>query len=169
MAGLYDDLYLGSIKYNNIDIRKLDMEMLRHSQIGFVEQDAPLIEGTILYNLYPSKTQEDYSANEILRAKEMVDMFGLHDRILKSCDGLNMRIDEKNHLLSGGERQKIAIIRELLKQPSLLLLDEPTASMDQTSAEILLNELNSIKKDVIVVITTHDERILSYGEEILYL
>ena len=73
-----------------------------------------------------------------------------------------MRIDEKNHLLSGGERQKIAIIRELLKQPSLLLLDEPTASMDQTSAEILLNELNSIKKDVIVVITTHDERILSY-------
>lgn len=80
-----------------------------------------------------------------------------------------MRIDEKNHLLSGGERQKIAIIRELLKQPSLLLLDEPTASMDQTSAEILLNELNSIKKDVIVVITTHDERILSYGEEVLYL
>lgn len=99
----------------------------------------------------------------------MVDIFGLHDRISKSCDGLNMRIDEKNHLLSGGERQKIAIIRELLKQPSLLLLDEPTASMDQTSAEILLNELNSIKKDVIVVITTHDERILSYGEEILYL
>lgn len=169
MAGLYNDLYLGSIKYNNIDIRKLDMEMLRQSKIGFVEQDAPLIEGTILYNLYPSKTQEDYSANEILRAKEMVDIFGLHDRISKSCDGLNMRIDEKNHLLSGGERQKIAIIRELLKQPSLLLLDEPTASMDQTSAEILLNELNSIKKDVIVVITTHDERILSYGEEILYL
>lgn len=120
------------------------MEMLRQSKIGFVEQDAPLIEGTILYNLYPSKTQEDYSANEILRAKEMVDIFGLHDRISKSCDGLNMRIDEKNHLLSGGERQKIAIIRELLKQPSLLLLDEPTASMDQTSAEILLNELNSI-------------------------
>ena len=72
MAGLYNDLYLGSIKYNNIDIRKLDMEMLRQSKIGFVEQDAPLIEGTILYNLYPSKTQEDYSANEILRAKEML-------------------------------------------------------------------------------------------------
>ena len=62
-----------------------------------------------------------------------------------------MRIDEKNHLLSGGERQKIAIIRELLKQPSLLLLDEPTASMDQTSAEILLNELNSIKRTLLLL------------------
>ena len=72
--------------------------------------------------------------------------------------------------ISGGEQQRVALIRTILKDPILILADEPTASLDETNRDLVINELRKLsKKGKIVIVVTHDKNILSQFDKIIKL
>lgn len=169
VAGLYNNLYGGNIYFDDFDIKKLNMNFLRKSLIGFVEQEPQLLADKIISNLYPYNINENYEPEEIDAAIYYINKLGMNDWLDKCCDGLNTYINEKSDNISGGEKQKLSIIRELLKKPLVLLLDEPTSAMDADSINTFFELLNAIKNDTIIIIATHDSRALHYCDSIVPL
>ena len=169
VAGLYNNLYGGNIYLDDFDIKKLNMNFLRKSLIGFVEQEPQLLADKIISNLYPYNINENYEPEEIDAAIYYINKLGMNDWLDKCCDGLNTYINEKSDNISGGEKQKLSIIRELLKKPLVLLLDEPTSAMDADSINTFFELLNAIKNDTIIIIATHDSRALHYCDSIVPL
>ena len=165
VAGLYNNLYGGNIYFDDFDI----MNFLRKSLIGFVEQEPQLLADKIISNLYPYNINENYEPEEIDAAIYYINKLGMNDWLDKCCDGLNTYINEKSDNISGGEKQKLSIIRELLKKPLVLLLDEPTSAMDADSINTFFELLNAIKNDTIIIIATHDSRALHYCDSIVPL
>ena len=145
------------------------MNFLRKSLIGFVEQEPQLLADKIISNLYPYNINENYEPEEIDAAIYYINKLGMNDWLDKCCDGLNTYINEKSDNISGGEKQKLSIIRELLKKPLVLLLDEPTSAMDADSINTFFELLNAIKNDTIIIIATHDSRALHYCDSIVPL
>ena len=111
----------------------------------------------------------NYEPEEIDAAIYYINKLGMNDWLDKCCDGLNTYINEKSDNISGGEKQKLSIIRELLKKPLVLLLDEPTSAMDADSINTFFELLNAIKNDTIIIIATHDSRALHYCDSIVPL
>lgn len=169
VAGLYNNLYGGNIYFDDFDIKKLNMNFLRKSLIGFVEQEPQLLADKIISNLYPYNINENYEPEEIDAAIYYINKLGMNDWLDKCCDGLNTYINEKSDNISGGEKQKLSIIRELLKKPLVLLFDEPTSAMDADSINTFFELLNAIKNDTIIIIATHDSRALHYCDSIVPL
>ena len=83
--------------------------------------------------------------------------------------GLDFRIGENGQNISGGQKQRIAIARALFCQPQILILDEPTSALDDTNTKKIFKLLNEIKKDVIVIIITHDKEIISKCDKLFNL
>ena len=75
--------------------------------------------------------------------------------------GSDFKIGENGINISGGQKQRIAIARSLYCEPQILILDEPTSALDDKNTEKILNLLNQVKKDIIVIIVTHDKDIIS--------
>lgn len=152
MLGLYCENIQGDIIYNNLNIRQIDMSHLRHCKIGVSEQTPVLINGSIRYNLLLGKN--DISDEAIMRQFELLNW----DSLINSFpEKLDFVINEKNSNLSGGERQKLSIVRALLKDPDLLLFDEPTSALDLEGKKNYLSYIHTIKSKKIIVIVTHDK------------
>ena len=77
--------------------------------------------------------------------------------------------DEQNHNISGGEKQKIAIIRLLLQNPSVMLLDEPTSALDRASRSVLIDILQQKKRNHIVIVVSHDSDLLEACDAVIEL
>lgn len=144
VAGLYNNLYGGNIYFDDFDIKKLNMNFLRKSLIGFVEQEPQLLADKIISNLYPYNINENYEPEEIDAAIYYINKLGMNDWLDKCCYGLNTYINEKSDNISGGEKQKLSIIRELLKKPLVLLLDEPTSAMDIHTIFMMLEPISTV-------------------------
>jgi lipoprotein-releasing system ATP-binding protein len=153
IIGTLDRPTSGSVALNGQDLGVLDDQQLadvRNSQIGFVFQSHYLLpQCTVLENvLVPTIATEEAAARD--GASERAE------RLLKRV-GLGERMSHRPGELSGGERQRVAVVRALINQPPLLLADEPTGSLDQTSARELgqlLLELNR-EESVSLIIVTH--------------
>lgn len=158
ILGLYNNEFEGSIKYNNIDIKDMDMYELRKNIISVVDQDAEFFFNNIKENLEleTKNTNDEYLS-------EYINTFKINIEKCKTCES------EEFIQLSGGEKQKISIIRGLLKEPEFLIMDEPTSALDSKSVEILIEEINKIKDNKIVLIVSHDDRIFNISDEILDL
>lgn len=83
--------------------------------------------------------------------------------------GLKDHVHKKNHQLSGGERQRVAIARALVNEPDIIFADEPTASLDHSTATEVVSLLKTHKKGSIVIMATHDTSILSGDERVIQL
>lgn len=148
VINLLDKFYepdAGSILLDNVDIRKYDTQYLR-SQIGLVLQKNHIFSGTIAENIrygMLEATQEDIEK----AAKKAY----IHDQIMELPDGY----ETKALNLSGGQQQRIAIARMFLKDPPIIFLDEPTASLDAIATEQIKNSLDAIKKGRTVIIISH--------------
>lgn len=164
LVGLYRPKE-GSIFYNNIDGKEFDFDELRN-QIGFVTQDTQLFSGTIRENLLfvnPSATEDDLQL-----ALKKSSCTGLLERAEK---GIETIIGEGGLKLSGGEKQRIAIARALLRKPHLLIFDEATSALDSITEEEITTTIKEISKDKeqITVLIAHRLSTIMHADRIFVL
>jgi len=153
----------GSILIDGRDIRQIDPSELRKN-IGVVPQDVMLFYGNLKDNLlFGSPAVTD---REILMASWVsgVEMFAnTHPK------GFDMPIGERGSFLSSGQRQAVAIARAIIKDPPILVLDEPTASMDHVIEEHIKKNLAALVKDKTVILTTHRTPLLSLVDRLIVM
>ncbi|MFZ2173737.1 MAG: ABC transporter ATP-binding protein [Rhodococcus sp. (in: high G+C Gram-positive bacteria)] len=159
----FDEVESGRIEIAGVDITDVPRPVLR-SQLGYVEQNASAVSGTVRENLTlaaPQVTDEQCWA--------ALDTVNLRDRVDTEAEGLNAQIGEHGIRLSGGERQRLAIARALLARPPLLLLDEPTSSLDSRNEEIFQAALEATGADQTVVIVAHRLATVKNADQIIVL
>ena len=135
----------GSIKLDGVDLRDYDTNFLRDN-IGMVLQKNHIFDGSIEENIRygrPDATRE--------QVEEAARKAYIYDQIMKLPNGF----DSKAQLLSGGQQQRIAIARMFLKNPPIIFLDEPTASLDAIATEQIKASIDAIKRNRTVIIISH--------------
>ncbi|BCX72116.1 ABC transporter ATP-binding protein [Acinetobacter sp. Tol 5] len=148
LISLLDKFYLpnaGCIKLNGIDLEEIDTHYLRE-HIGLVLQKNHIFQGSILENIRYGKPQS--SNEEVIQAAKKAS---IHEQILK----LPHAYEADALLLSGGQQQRIALARMFLKNPPIIFLDEPTASLDAIAAEQIKQSLDEIKQGRTVIMISH--------------
>jgi len=159
IVGLYNSDIIGDIYYDNYSIKALDVYTLRRTLIGFCEQTPIVFDDTIRYNIYLDSVHNDtVIGNKLI---SILHLRGLFDKLEK---GVDTPIDNRFITLSGGEKQKITLMRALVHNPSIILLDEPTSALDKDSIDDLKKYLTSIKKNRIIIISTHDKNIVDLAD-----
>jgi putative ABC transport system ATP-binding protein len=164
LLGLLDSPTEGEIFIDNKNVLKLSDEekaQFRLSRLGYVFQEFSLIsEMTILENVYLPAVCLGGKNHYRERARDMLDTVGLGERL--------------NHYpgeISGGEQQRVAIARALINQPSILYADEPTASLDVSSASVVLELFKKLNHELnqTIVMVTHEPEDKRYVERIIWL
>lgn len=160
LLGLYQATE-GAVSIDGVDVRQLDPADLRRN-IGYVGQDPTLFYGTLRENIAIGAPFADDAA--IVAAAEVA---GLSEFVNRHPDGFDMLIGERGESLSGGQRQGVAIARAFLMDPPILLLDEPTSSMDFTSEQQFKERLQQFAAHKTVVIVTHRNSLLDLATRII--
>ena len=143
------DVTSGSVKFADIDVRNLDQDDLI-SHIGILSQETFLFNDTIAENIAYAK--EGATQADIEKAAQMAN---IHGTILSFPDGYNTVVGERGYRLSGGEKQRIAIARVLLKDPAVLVLDEATSSLDTKSERVVQSALDSASANRTTIAIAH--------------
>jgi ATP-binding cassette subfamily B protein len=157
------DVTSGSISIDGHDIRDLTLESLRNS-IGVVMQDAHLFHETIAENLRYAKS--DATDAEMQAACEAAQIWKL---IQALPNGLDTMVGERGHRLSGGEKQRLAIARLLLKSPAVVILDEATAHLDSENEALVHAALESALKGRTSIVIAHRLSTVRDADQILVL
>jgi len=137
LVGRLYDVTKGKVMVNNVDVRDASLSSLR-ARIGMVTQDAHLFHETIRDNLLfanPDAVEEDL--------KSALDNAQLSDLMATLPDGLDTMVGDRGYRLSGGEKQRLAIARVLLKHPDIVILDEATAHLDSESEQAIQKALQT--------------------------
>ncbi len=135
------DVQSGRILIDGQDIRDVSLESLRQA-IGVVPQDTPLFNNTIEHNIRYGRI--DASAEEVRKAAQRAK---IHDLIERLPAGYDTQVGERGMMISGGEKQRLAVSRLILKDPPILFFDEATSALDTYTEQALLQNINSILKD----------------------
>ncbi|GGC90253.1 ABCB family ABC transporter ATP-binding protein/permease [Halopseudomonas salina] len=157
------DVSEGAIRIDGQDIRHVTQDSLRRA-IGVVPQDTVLFNDTIGYNI--AYGRPDASPEEIWQALRMAQ---LEEFVRRLPDGLDTQVGERGLKLSGGEKQRIAIARVLLKDPPILILDEATSSLDTHAERLILDALNLVSRKRTTLAIAHRLSTIVHAERILVL
>jgi ATP-binding cassette subfamily B protein len=157
------DVSSGTIKIDGIDIRELSVDSLR-SSIGVVMQDSHLFHDTITANLLYAKG--DATFDEMKKACESAQIWELVNSL---PNGLETMVGERGHRLSGGEKQRLAIARLLLKSPSIVILDEATAHLDSENEELVQKALSQALSGRTSIVIAHRLSTVMNADQILVL
>jgi ATP-binding cassette subfamily C protein LapB len=162
MLGLYQPTS-GAVLMDGIDLRQLDPAELRRN-IGYVPQDVTLFYGSLRDNLtIAAPTADDAS---VLRAAQIG---GILEFVNAHPKGFDMTVGERGESLSGGQRQAVAIARAVINDPPILLLDEPTGSMDHSSEEAIKQQLRGCAAGKTLIVITHRTSLLDLVDRIVVI
>lgn len=159
LVGLFSGEVSGHIYYDGISTDQLDMPALRRKKISYIEQAPVLLNMSVRdYLHFGIEQNQTVSENQ--------------EHLLKVWDIdylLDKEMNENGSNFSGGEKQKLALVRALSKESSLILLDEPTSALDKPSVAKLIDLLQSIKSNTIIIVVSHDLDMLEHCDEVINL
>lgn len=162
LLGLYEP-ESGMVTVDGTDTRQIDPHDLRNF-IGCVPQDITLFRGSVRENIIIGHPDVDDEA--ILRAAQLA---GVTEIVKKHSAGFDMPVGEQGRSLSGGQRQTIALARALLHDPPILILDEPSSSMDARTERRLCNNLQTILEGKTLLLVTHRASLLTLVDRVIVL
>ncbi len=157
------DVTGGRILINGQDIREVTQQSLREA-IGIVPQDTVLFNDTIEYNIAYGRCGADRTAIE-----QAARMANIHEFIVSLPEGYDTVVGERGLKLSGGEKQRIAIARAMLKSPRILVFDEATSSLDSRSEKAILESLKTLAEDHTTLVIAHRLSTIVDADEILVM
>ena len=157
------DVTSGNILIDGQDIRDVKQDSVR-AAIGIVPQDTVLFNDTIYYNI--SYGRPSASPSEI---EEAARLAAIHDFIAESPDGYNTRVGERGLKLSGGEKQRVAIARTILKSPEILIFDEATSALDTHTEKEIQQSLREVAANKTALVIAHRLSTIIDADEIIVL
>ena len=157
------DVSSGAIRIDGVDLRDISQHSLR-SQIGVVLQDTYLFEGTVLDNILYAKP--DATMEEVVEAAKTANAHGF---ICKMPNAYQEYIGNKGYKLSGGEKQRIAIARAILRDPRILILDEATASLDTETEKLIQEALGRLTQNRTTFAIAHRLSTLQHADRLVVL
>ena len=162
IAGIYEPTE-GAILIDGVDVRQIDQADIRKN-IGIMLQESWLFSGTVRENIQMG--YNEYDDDHLLRVCKIA---GVDDFVGSHPKGYDLEIKERGNGLSGGQRQTINLARSLLHNPNILLLDEPTSSMDQGSEKKIVAALQETCADKTMIVVTHRNPILTMVDRVFVL
>lgn len=162
VLGLYEPGE-GSVRLDGIDMKQIDPVDLRRN-FGYMPQDIMLFSGTVRENIIIGSPQTGDD-----KLVEVSDLTGVSEMVNRHPHGFDMPVGERGAGLSGGQRQTIAVARALIHEPNILILDEPTASMDNSSEEQVKKVLSEYSKKRTMLVVTHKMSLLSLVDRIIVM
>ena len=159
LVGLFSGEVSGHIYYDGISTDQLDMPALRRKKISYIEQ-APVLLNMSVRDYLHFGIEQNHAVSEN------------QEHLLKVWDIdylLDKEMNENGSNFSGGEKQKLALVRALSKESSLILLDEPTSALDKSSTAKLIDLLQDMKSQAIIIVVSHDWDMLEHCDEVIDL
>jgi len=157
------DVTGGAISIDGQDLREVSQDSVRRA-IGVVPQDTVLFNDTIRYNI--AYGRPDATAAEIEEAARLAQ---IHDFVARLPDGYDTRVGERGLKLSGGEKQRVAIARVILKAPDILIFDEATSALDSATEQEIQTSLRQVSAERTTVVIAHRLSTIIEADEILVL
>ena len=148
---------------DDTDIRQIDPAELRRF-IGYVPQDISLFRGSVRDNIIFGT--HDVTDDAVLFA---ADVTGVSDFIKDTAMGFDLQVGERGKQLSGGQRQSVALARAILLDPPLLVFDEPSSAMDNTTESKLINRLDKIIEGKTLLVISHRASVLALVDRVIVM
>lgn len=153
----------GNVLVDGIDLRQFEPSILR-KHIGYIPQEPSLFSGTLKDNITISAPFAD--EEQILN---VIKLCGLNEIIHNHSEGINLSVGERGQLLSGGQKQAVALARALINDPPILLFDEPTGALDYSSKTNFSHNLAAISEGKTMLNITHSINLIDFAERIIVL
>lgn len=163
-SGLYEPMK-GGVALDDVDIRQLDPNYLR-SQVALLTQSERLFLGSLRENLDMARTDNLADDRVLVQA---LQRFGLLPLVQRHPKGLDMPLGENGLGLSGGQKQLVALARMTIKDPKIVLLDEPTSDLDQSSEDMVLNSLAQWIGSRTLMVVTHRPQVLKLVSRVIVM
>ena len=155
----------GQIFVNNTELNKINIDSLRDNII-YIPQHPKLFNRTLFSNLIYGVNDKKIEEKEIYKLLNKIAIKSTYDRFKKM---MYKKVGKNGSLLSGGQRQIVWLIRSILKDSKIIILDEPTSSLDNNSKEQVINFIKEFSKNRIILLITHDKSILKYTNRVIEL
>ncbi len=151
----------GQLLMDGIDLQQYDPTLLR-KQIGYVPQDVSLFYGSLKDNIMPERSHIDDTD-----FWEVITQCGLAQLVNGNANGVEQNVGERGSLLSGGQRQAVAIARAIVRDPAIYIMDEPTSAMDSTNEAKLKKTIKAATAGKTLIINTHRTTLLDLVERVI--
>lgn len=158
------DIEEGSIRFSDVDIKNLSFKSLREN-IGYVPQDNFLFSTSVEENI-AFAFDEEVATEKILEAARLG---GIYDDIIDFPNKFDTVLGERGVTLSGGQKQRTSIARALIKEPSVLVLDDSLSSVDTKTEENILNNIDKVARNATTIIISHRVSTVKNSDEIIFL
>ena len=153
----------GAVMIDGIDLRQLDPTEFR-SRVGYVPQDITLFHGSLRENI--ALEHHNVSDSDLVNAAEMA---GLSEFVNRHPAGFDMLVSERGDSLSGGQRKSVALARAVVHEPPILLMDEPTGSMDHSTEKFVKDQLRTFIEGRTWLVVTHRNSLLEMVDRIIVI